>query len=159
MFRTALLLICLAGTASAQALPGSATPPAATPATLASPTAADTVQAIHQLFARHRRVGNILVLGAVAADLGAAGISAASEGPTRSSGGGGYGWSPGSFHVGFGGFAAIYGIMLAPVIGVGVEQLIAYGPKHEARVLADYGQNHRLSAKYNRKIRKFLAKR
>ena len=156
MFRLPFLLLMLAGSVSAQTpatAPATGTTPPAAALAPAPYTTADTVRAIHRLFAKRRKVGNLLTLGAVGADLAAAGISAASEGAPKSSGGA-YGWSAGGIHFGFGGFAAIYGIAVAPVMGVGIQQLIAYGPRREAKILARYNATGELPAKIKRQVRK-----
>lgn len=157
MLRTAFSLFLVFGTCAVSAQPSAPTA-LVTPASVvaAAPrTAADTVQAIHHLFKKHRRIGNALTFGAIAADMTLAGVSAAAEGSPKSSGGG-YGWSMGSFNIGFGGFALIYGLVAAPVMGVGIQQLIAYGPKHEAKVLAQYSATGQLPIKFQRQLRKHL---
>lgn len=162
MLRSTLLLLLLAGPVSAQTATV-ATPALVQPAQLApaaAHTAADTVQALRRLFARHRRVGTILTMGAIAADLTLAGISAANENKGQTSGGGsGYGNFVGNrplLEFGFGGFAVIYGVVAAPVMGVGIQQLIAYGPKRKARIVAAFETTHKLPAKTRRQLRKYL---
>lgn len=159
MLRSFLLLLLLTGSAEAQ------TPVAATVASTPPPattrTAADTVRAIHRLYARHRHIGAAFTAGAIAADLTLAGVSATQESRDEhhSSGGRGYGSIIGNeplLHFGFGGFAIIYGILLSPVAVVGVEQLIAYGPKKEARVLTQYQETHILPKRVARKLRRYL---
>jgi hypothetical protein len=156
MLHLSLLPLLLAGSASAQptltlpVAPGTSQTVAA-----ARPTAADTVQAIHRLFAKRRRVGSRLTVGALGADLVLAGVSAALESTPKSSGGA-YGLGIGAFTIGFGGFAIIYGVVAAPVVGVGIQQLIAYRPRREARILAAYETDHRLPAKIGRQLRKHL---
>ncbi|MBF9236993.1 hypothetical protein I2I05_06255 [Hymenobacter sp. BT683] len=128
---------------------------------MAAPTtAADTVQAIRRLFAKRQRVGNILTIGAVGADLALAGVSAAYESKGSQSGGGGgiIGGNRPLFELGFGGFALVYGVVAAPVMGVGIQQLIAYGPRREAKVVAAYEANHRLPSKIQHQLRKHLLK-
>ncbi|UOQ97362.1 hypothetical protein MUN81_19260 [Hymenobacter sp. 5317J-9] len=162
MFRHTLLLALFAASASAQTLPSTST--AADSALTVAPapagrTAADTVRALHRLFAKRRKVGNVLTIGAVAADLTAAGVSAAAEERsqrTASTGSSGYGWGPGPFTIGFGGYAVIYGVIAAPVMGVGIQQLIAYGPKREAKIVAQYEANRQLPAKIRRQLRPYL---
>ncbi|MBJ6110680.1 hypothetical protein JAO73_16775 [Hymenobacter sp. BT523] len=158
MFRHTLLLVLLAGSASAQTLAPAAAPADTALNTAAAPagrTAADTVRALHRLFAKRRKVGGILTMGAVAADVVAAGASAAAEGRPTSSGGA-YGLGVGSFNLGFGGFAFIYGVVAAPVMGVGIQQLIAYGPKREAKIVAQYEANRHLPTKIRRQLRPYL---
>ncbi|HEX8328662.1 MAG TPA: hypothetical protein VF629_14055 [Hymenobacter sp.] len=168
MLRPTLLFVLLAGSASAQTLASitplpesvAATAPAPPAPTQAAPaairTAADTVQAIHRLFARRRKAGSIFIVGAVGADLALAGVSSAAESKPQSTGSGGYGWKPGTIHFGFGGFAVIYGVLAAPVMGVGIQQLIAYGPKREAKVVAAYETAGKLPAKIKRQLRGYL---
>jgi hypothetical protein len=126
---------------------------------LARHTSADTVQAIHRIYVKHRRVGSFLTVGALAADFALAGVSAANENTGRSSGGSGFG-IPGNngplLNFGFGGFALIYGIVAAPVMGVGIQQLIAFGPRHEAKVIAKYEATGQLPNKISRRLRKNL---
>lgn len=156
MFRTVLFLLLATGSVSAQAI--STAPAAPLTAAVAAPaprTSADTVRAIHKLFAKHRRVGGLLTVGAVGTHLALAGISAANEAAPASSGGA-YGWGIGSFRIGFGGFALIYGVVAAPIVGVGIQQLIAYSPRREAKVLAAYETNQQLPAKIKRQLRKHL---
>jgi len=158
MFRHPLLLILLAGSASAQTLAPALVSPDSARAVAVLPahfTAADTIQAIHRIYTKHRRVGSLLTVGALAADLTAAGVSAAAEGAPKSSGGA-YGWNPGGISFGFGGYAVIYGILAAPVMGVGIQQLIAFGPKREAKVIARYEATGKLPAKISWRLRKNL---
>jgi hypothetical protein len=161
MFRHPLLLLLLAGSASAQtpaSAPILADNALAVAPALARLTAADTVRAIHHLFAKRRRVGGVLTAGAVAADFALAGVSAANENTGHSSGGSGFG-IPGNgplLQFGFGGFALIYGIMAAPVMGVGIQQLIAYGPRREAKIVGEYETHRKLPAKIRRQLRKHL---
>jgi hypothetical protein len=157
MFRTTCFLLLLATPVAAQAplAPDAQGPPAA------ARTAADTLQAIHRLYARHRHIGAAFTLGALAADLTLAGISSAQErrDERHASGGSGYGNFMGSgplLHFGFGGFAVIYGVVAAPVAGVGIQQLITYGPKREAKVLAQYEETHTLPKRIARKLRRYL---
>jgi hypothetical protein len=165
MLRPLFFLLLLAGPAAAQAPLASrdtaATAlPASTPLTVR--TATDTVQAIHRLYVRHRHIGAAFTLGALAADLTLAGISSAQEARDErhaSGGGGGYGNFGGNgplLHFGFGGFAVIYAVLAAPVAAVGVQQLIAYGPKHEAKVLAQFKDTHTLPKRVARKLRRYL---
>jgi len=160
MFRFTFLLLLLAGSVSAQtaaSAPASAQPVQAAPA--ATRNAADTSQALHHLFAKRRRVGSFLTIGAVAADLTLAGISAANENNGRTSGGGSYGSFVGNeplLQFGFGGFAVLYGVLVAPFMGVGIQQLIAYGPKREAKIVAAFETTHRLPAKIGRQLHKHL---
>ncbi|WP_460500164.1 hypothetical protein [Hymenobacter agri] len=162
MLRSFLFLLFLAGPAAAQtplAPSVAATELPATPP--ASRTAADTARAIHRLYARHRHFGAALTAGAIVTDLTLAGISATEESrdEQKSPGGSGYGNFVGNgplLHFGFGGFALIYGILVAPVAVVGVEQLIAYGPKHEAKVLNQYHDTHTLPKRVARKLRRYL---
>jgi len=162
VFRLTLLFLLLAGPVSAQDSAPATAPPALAPPVLTpvAKTAADTVRAIHRLYAKRRRVGGILTVGAIGADIALAAVSAANENQgTSSSGGSGYGYFSGSrplFQLGFGGFAAIYGIVAAPVIGVGIQQLIAYGPRREAKTVAAYETTHRLPRKIQRQLRKHL---
>ncbi len=157
MLRTASLLLLFAGSAAAQTTdPG----PIAGPA-IAAPgprTAADTVQAIRRLYARHRRIGGIMTAGAVGADVVLAGISAANENAGYSHGSGGYGGliSGPLLQFGFGGYALFYTVLLTPVLVPGIQQLIAYGPRHEAKVIAEYEANHQLPAKVTRKLGRYL---
>jgi len=153
MFRHTLLLLLLAGSASAQTAPDLALAPVA--AAPARYTAADTVRAVHRLFAKRRKLGSILTVGAVGADLALAGVSAAAE-DTHKSSGGGYGWSAAGLQFSFGDFAIIYGVIAAPVMGVGIQQLIAYGPKREAKVLNQYNATGMLPAKIKRQLRRQL---
>lgn len=165
MLRPLFFLLLLAGPAAAQAPLASpdaaaiALPPT-TPPTVRS--AADTAQAIHRLYARHRHIGAAFTLGALAADLTLAGISSAQEARDErhaSGGGGGYGNFGSSgplLHFGFGGFAVIYAVVAAPVAAVGVEQLIAYGPKREAKVLAQYKELHTLPKHITRRLHRYL---
>lgn len=160
MVRHAFFLLVFASSASAQGINSASV--LADTAHAISPqarfTAADTVRAIHRIYAKHRRVGGFIAGGALAADLALAGISAADENSSRTNGGSGYGsfGSGGLLHFGFGGFAVIYGIFAAPVMAIGIQQLIAYGPKHEAKVIAEYEASRRLPAKISRRIRKNL---
>ena len=161
MLRSTFLLLLLAGSVSAQTVataPASAQPVQVAPA--ATRTAADTLQALHHLFAKRRRVGSYLTIGAVAADMTLAGISAANENNGRTSGGGsGYGNFVGNgplLQFGFGGFAVIYGVLAAPVMGVGIQQLIAYGPRREAKIVAAFEATHKLPAKIGRQLRRHL---
>lgn len=154
----ALLLLLLSGPVVAQTtLP---TPSAPTVAPPTARTAADTVKALHRLFQRRRRTGGYLVGGAIAADLVLAGVSAANENKgATSSGGSGYGNWGGDrplIQFGMGGFALLYGMALAPVAGVGIQQLIAYSPRHEAKVIASYERTHQLPARWQRRMRKHL---
>ncbi|GAB3578940.1 hypothetical protein [Hymenobacter daeguensis] len=156
MLRHALFLLLLAGPVSAQSV--TATSGSADSVRAAAParyTSADTVRAIHRIYTKHRRVGNFLTFGALTANIALAGISAAAEGSPKSSGGG-YGWGGGGIQLGFGGYAVIYGIIAAPVMGVGIQQLIAFGPKHEARVIARYEATGQLPAKIRWRLRKNL---
>jgi hypothetical protein len=156
----ALFLLLLSGPTMAQT---TAATPAATTPTMAPPaarTAADTVRALHRLFQRRRRTGGYLVSGAVAADLVLAGVSAASENSeSKGSGGSGYGNFTGSgplIQFGMGGYALLWGVALAPVAGVGVQQLIAYNARHEAKIIASYERTHQLPARWQRRVRKHL---
>ncbi|OGX82213.1 hypothetical protein BEN47_18680 [Hymenobacter lapidarius] len=162
MFRFSLLFLLLAGPASAQDSALATAAPAPPVLTPIARTASDTVRAIHRLYAKRRRVGDILTIGAAGADLALAAVSAANENKgTSSSGGSGYGNLSGNrplFQLGFGGFAAIYGIVAAPVMGVGIQQLIAYGPRREARTIEAYEATHRLPRKIQRQLRKHLVK-
>jgi hypothetical protein len=156
MLRHAIFLLLLAGPVSAQSVTTTlvSTDAIQAPAP-ARFTAADTVRAIHRIYTKHRRIGNIMTIGAVGADLALAGASAAAEGaPNNSSGG--YGWGGGGIHFGFGGFAVIYGVIAAPVMGVGIQQLIAFGPKKEAKVIARYKATGQLPAKISSRLRKNL---
>ena len=164
MLRSLFFLLVLAGPAAAQAPLIAPTEPTSAPLLPAPPvarTAADTIQAIHRLYLRHRRFGTALTFGAIAADFAMAGISAAQEtrDENRSSGGSGYGNFGGNeplLHFGFGGFAIIYGIIAAPVAAVGIQQLITYGPRHEAKVLAQYKEMHTLPKRVSKKLRRYL---
>ena len=160
MFRTAFFLLLATGTVSAQAIAPAPALPLTVSAAPAPRTAADTVQAIHKLFAKRRRVGGWLTAGAVGTHLALAGISAANENKGASnSGSSGFG-IPGNtgplIQFGFGGFALIYGVVAAPVVGVGIQQLIAYGPRREAKILAAYETTHRLPAKIQHQLRRHL---
>ena len=154
MLRLTFLLLMFTGSVSAQTADTSATP-AANAMAPARHTATDTVRALHRLFAKRRKVGGILTVGAIGAHLAASGVSAAAEGAPQSSGGA-YGLGMGSFNFGFGGFAVIYGVVAAPVVGVGIQQLITYSPRREARIIAAYEADGHLSAKHRRQVRKFL---
>ncbi|MDO7877439.1 hypothetical protein Q5H93_22045 [Hymenobacter sp. ASUV-10] len=157
----AFLLCLLSGPVVAQTTPASLPAPVAVLAPPTARTAADTVKALHQLFKRRRRNGGYLVSGAIAADLVLAGVSTISENNESkgSSGGGGYGNIGGSgplLQFGMGGYALLWGVALAPVAGVGVQQLIAYSPRHEAKVIASYERTHQLPARWQRRVRKHL---
>lgn len=161
MLRHTIFLLSLAGPVSAQNAISTA-PVAVDTHSAAAPvqhTAADTVQAIHRIYVKHRRVGSILTVGALVTDFALAGISAANENKGASSGGSGFG-IPGNsgplLNFGFGGFAVIYGIVAAPVMGIGIQQLIAFGPRHEARVIARYQATHQLPTKISCRLRKNL---
>jgi hypothetical protein len=156
MLRHAFFLLLLAGPVSAQ----SVTTNLASTDAIQAPgparfTAADTVKAIHRIYAKHRRIGNVMTIGAIGADLALAGVSAAAEGAPNHSNGG-YGWGGGGIHFGFGGFAVIYGVIAAPVVGVGIQQLIAFGPKREAKIIARYEATGQLPAKISCRLRKNL---
>ncbi|WP_375417856.1 hypothetical protein [uncultured Hymenobacter sp.] len=156
------LLFCLLLTGTAAAQTPAAAPAVAAPVSAPTPrTAADTVQAIHRLFAKRARVGGFIVLGAIGADLIAAGISAAAEGSSSgSSGGGGYGCigcsSGGLLRFSFADYVLVYGVLAAPIMGVGIQQLVAYGPRREARIIAAYQAHHQLPAKVRRRLVKYL---
>jgi hypothetical protein len=156
MLRHVLFLLLLAGPVSAQSVSTAAASADSGQATApARFTAADTVRAIHRIYTKHRRVGGFMTAGALTANIALAGISAAAEGSPKSSGGA-YGWSPGGIHFGFGGFAVIYGVIAAPIMGVGIQQLIAFGPKREAKVIARYEATGQLPAKIRWRLRKNL---
>jgi len=158
----AFLLCLLSGPVVAQTTPAIPPAPVAVGAPPTARTAADTVRALHRLFQRRRRTGGYLVSGAIAADLVLAGVSTVSENNeirNSSGGGGGYGNYGGSgplLQFGMGGFALLWGVALAPVAGVGVQQLIAYSPRHEAKVIASYERTHQLPARWQRRVRKHL---
>jgi hypothetical protein len=154
MLRIILCLLAVAGPVSAQ-------PTAAVSIPASRFVAADTVRAIHRLFARHRRTGGIVAASAVGAAVGAAGVLAATEDTNTSSGtsgGGGYGSlsGPALGPFGFGGFLFINTSIILPLIGYGLEQNIAYGTPREARLVATYEATHRLPANIRRKLRRQL---
>ncbi|MBO2011924.1 hypothetical protein [Hymenobacter negativus] len=156
MLRHAFFLLLLAGPVSAQSVsPTSVSADSVRAAAPARFTSADTVRAIHRIYAKHRRIGNIMTIGAIGADLALAGISAAAEGAPKHSNGG-YGWGGGGIHFGFEGFAVIYGVIAAPIMGVGIQQLIAFGPKHEAKMIARYEATGQLPNKIRCRLRKNL---
>lgn len=158
----AFLLLLLSGPVVAQTTPATPSTPVAVVAPPTARTAADTVRALHRLFQRRRRAGGYLVSGAVAADLVLAGVSTVrenNENNRSSGGGGGYGNFGGSgplIQFGMGGYALLWGVALAPVAGVGVQQLIAYNARHEAKVIASYERTHQLPARWQRRVRKHL---
>lgn len=155
----ALLLFVFSGPAMAQTSPAAPAAPTTVVAPPVPRTATDTVRALHRLFQRRRRTGGYLVGGAIVADLVLAGVSAATENKGATSGGTGYGnfGSDGPLlQFGLGGFALLYGVALAPVAGVGIQQLIAYSPRREARVVARYQRTHELPARYQRRVRRHL---
>lgn len=156
MLRHAIFLLLLTGSVSAQSV-STATVSADTVLATAPVrfTAADTVRAIHRIYTKHRRVGGFMTAGALTANIALAGVSAAAEGAPKSSGGA-YGWNPGGIHFGFGGYAVIYGIIAAPIMGVGIQQLIAFGPKREARVIAHYQATGQLPKKISWRLHKNL---
>ena len=156
----ALLLFLLSGPVVAQT-PAAPVAPTTTLAPPTARTAADTVKALHRLFQHRRRNGGYLVGGAVAADLILAGVSTARENNENkgSGSGGGYGNFGGNgplIQFGMGGYALLWGVALAPVAGVGVQQLIAYNARHEAKVIASYERTHQLPARWQRRVRKHL---
>ncbi|OON69814.1 hypothetical protein [Hymenobacter sp. CRA2] len=148
-----LWTLFLSGPALAQQLPAADN---ALPAVTRPSSTADTAQAVHRLFVRHRRLGALLAGGAIAADLTLAGVATASQPDASSSSGGGFGLGGTTFRLGFGQHALVFGVLMAPIAGVGVQQLIAYRPERETQVLADHAAHGTLPARVRRQLRRYL---
>ena len=112
------------------------------------------------MFARHRRFGIVLTFGAVGADLALAGAAGAhNQSAASGAPGGGYGSLGPALRFSFTDYAILYAIVAAPVMAVGIQQSIAFGPQHEAKVIANFQACHCLPAKVSRRLSKYLARR
>lgn len=96
-------------------------------------TANDTVAALHKLFKARRQGGAIMTTSAIGGDFLLAGLESADEQNSKS-----------YLQFGFGFYALFYGVVAAPIAAIGTHKLIDYSTKREAKVIAEWQNQHSL---------------